>query len=120
MHVELIYSPGCSSVESTLQELETIIAEERLPIPVEVRQDRRKERPRHEINDLMITVDGTDVNDLHQGTSCDRCKRHQERTGMARALCMEHLREVLWQKWRELTEHPILSAHRSRAHRSRA
>jgi hypothetical protein len=114
MHVELIYSPGCNSVESTLQVLETIIAEERLPIPVEVRKDRRKECPQKNVNDLMITVDGTDVSDLHQSINCDRCRRYQEHTGINRALCMEHLREVLWQKWRELTEHPMMAAHRAR------
>jgi hypothetical protein len=115
MHVELIYSPGCDSVESTLQVLETIIAEERLPIPVEVRKDRRKERREDFASSLMITVDGTDVSDLHHAVSCDRCTRYQERSGLSRALCMEHLREVLWQKWKELTEHPLMSHHRSRA-----
>jgi hypothetical protein len=115
MHVELIYSPGCNSVESTLQVLETIIAEERLPIPVEVRKDRRKEQRQEDIHGLMITVDGTDVSDLHQGAHCDHCHRLQDRTGMSRALCMEHLREVLWQKWKELTEHPILTATRRRS-----
>jgi hypothetical protein len=115
MHVELIYSPGCSSVESTLQVLETIIAEERLPIPVEVRKDRRKERVEDNIDCLMITVDGTDVSDLHESTGCDRCKRYQERSGISRALCIEHLREVLWHKWKELTEHALTSTHHSHA-----
>jgi hypothetical protein len=36
MRVELVYAPGCSTYKKALHVLETVIAEERLPIPVEL------------------------------------------------------------------------------------
>jgi hypothetical protein len=39
MRVELIYAPGCNLYKSIRDTLETVIAEERLPIPVEMVED---------------------------------------------------------------------------------
>ncbi|HEY9775553.1 MAG TPA: hypothetical protein V6C81_17435 [Planktothrix sp.] len=36
MRVELIYAPGCSSYKKARNTLETVIAEEGLPVPVEL------------------------------------------------------------------------------------
>lgn len=87
MRIELIYSPGCLDYKSALHKLEYIIAEERLPLPVELVEDRQCLSP-------VVRIDGELVD--------------KERA--ASATCHEHIREILSRKWRELTILPLRRA----------
>jgi hypothetical protein len=107
MYVELIYSPGCSYFKKALQTLETIIAEERLPISIEVKKALRATRG---ADTLVIKIDGYDVKDLLKDKNRECCKQHQKRHGVAGALCVDHLRDVMGRKWKELTEYPMIMA----------
>lgn len=67
MRVELVYMPGCPSYRKTLELLEHVIAEERLPIPVELSES-------HVSGEPMVRVDGEAVasnaiEDLRQALS---------------------------------------------------
>jgi hypothetical protein len=80
MRVELIYAPGCNLYKSVRETLETVIAEERLPIPVEmVEEGAVSESPK-------IRIDGQIIPQSMAAHSFD------------------HLRDVLTGHWKELTE----------------
>ncbi len=79
MRVELIYAPGCSSYRKALNTLETVIAEERLPLPVELIEDGIQ------TGGPSIRINGDEVGSH-----------------------IESLRGAICQKWRELTEAPLL------------
>ncbi len=89
MRVELIYTPGCHRYRSVLNKLETVIAEERLPIPVHVIESdlRSTECPASP----TIRIDGHEI-------------------GASSAPCMDSLRDVLWRRWKELTELPLFTS----------
>ena len=53
MRIELIYSPGCQSAKETLSFLERVIAEEQLPIPIEL-VERVSAAP-------IVRINGTDL-----------------------------------------------------------
>ncbi|MBY0358068.1 MAG: hypothetical protein K2W82_08715 [Candidatus Obscuribacterales bacterium] len=76
MRVELLYTPGCSSYRKALNLLETVIAEERLPCPVELKEVEHETAP-------QITVDGESLN--------------------AKIPCIEELRSLLSKRWHMLT-----------------
>jgi hypothetical protein len=80
MRVELIYRPGCNSYSSVRDALETVIAEERLPIPVELVEAGNQAAPRIRING-------------------------NEESGITHTL--EGLTDLLSKKWKELTECPL-------------
>ncbi len=82
MRVELIYRPGCSNYSSVRDTLEMVIAEERLPIPVELVEAGNQASPR-------IRINGNDVQD----------------SGITHTL--ESLTDLLSKKWKELTECPL-------------
>lgn len=82
MRVELIYRPGCSSYSSVRDTLETVIAEERLPIPVELVEAGNQASPR-------IRINGNEEHD----------------SGITNTL--EALTDLLSKKWKELTECPL-------------
>ena len=77
MRVELVYIPGCTSYRKALDLLETIIAEERLPIPVELTERAGSHAP-------SIRLDGEALADSAHG-------------------CVEELRALLCRRWHELT-----------------
>ncbi len=79
MRVELIYAPGCSSYRKALNTLETVIAEERLPLPVELVEDGIQ------TGGPSIRINGDEVGNQ-----------------------IDSLRGAICQKWRELTEAPLL------------
>lgn len=81
MRVELIYTPGCNTYKNVRNTLEMVIAEERLPIPVELVEAGEFEAPPY------IRIDG-----LLQ----DSPKAH--------AHSHENIRAMLCRKWKELTE----------------
>lgn len=82
MRVELIYRPGCSSYSSVRDTLEMVIAEERLPIPVELVEAGNQSSPR-------IRINGNEEHD----------------SGITNTL--EALTDLLSRKWKELTECPL-------------
>ncbi|MCC7530338.1 MAG: hypothetical protein IT342_17570 [Candidatus Melainabacteria bacterium] len=80
MRVELIYRPGCNSYSSVRNTLEMVIAEERLPIPVELVEAGNQASPRIRING-------------------------NEESGITHTL--EGLTDLLSKKWKEITECPL-------------
>lgn len=77
MRVQLIYTPGCTSYRKALDKLETIIAEERLPIPVELTEADGSHGPR-------IHLDGVAIAE----------SAHH---------CIDELRSSISIKWQEIT-----------------
>lgn len=75
MRVELVYAPGCSTFQKALHLLETLIAEERLPIPIELVEGG--------YGHPVIRINGRDV--------LGHTENH------------EHLRASLSASWMELT-----------------
>ena len=80
MRVELVYAPGCNSIGSARNNLEMVIAEERLPIPVELVEDK------DHTTAPSIRIDGISHVTHH----------------------FDHLRDLLCCRWKELTEAPLL------------
>ena len=78
MRVELIYTPGCGSYKKALSTLEMVIAEERLPIPVEM-----VEASRSHLGNSTIRIDGHDIEELPFEPQGDFCRLYKTRTGMA-------------------------------------
>jgi hypothetical protein len=78
MRVELIYRPDSDTYKSIRKILEDVIAEERLPIPVEMIEDKNASFP-------SIRIDGRIVN--------KKSVRHT----------FEYLRNIVSHKWAELT-----------------
>jgi hypothetical protein len=83
MRVELIYAPGCSTYSRARNILETVIAEERLPIPIELIEESGQEG-----GFPTIKIDGSVAHSL---------LHHYE-----------GLRDVLCRRWKELHEAPLL------------
>lgn len=84
MRVELIYAPGCCSYKTVRETLETVIAEERLPIPVEMVEDGfPSDSPK-------IRIDGQIVENM--------------------VATIDHLRDILCGRWKELTEASLYRA----------
>jgi hypothetical protein len=81
MRVELVYAPGCNLLGLARNNLEMVIAEERLPIPVELVEDHN-----HGISPPSVRIDGI----CHVGHHFD------------------HLRDLLSGRWKELNEHQLL------------
>jgi hypothetical protein len=78
MRVELVYSPGCGTFRKAQDALETVIAEERLPLPIHLTESDISVPP------LMI-LDGQPVN---------HCFKQN---------CLEELREHINRHWSALT-----------------
>ena len=78
MRIELIYRPDSDQYRSVKKMLEDVIAEERLPIPVEMIEDKNAKFP-------SIRIDGRIVN-----------KQNIRHT-------FEYLRDLISRKWMEVT-----------------
>ncbi len=89
MRIELLYSPGCSNYKKALNNLEYIIAEERLPLPVHLVENSAnvEGEPTVQINGVLIS-------------------RSQPKNPQ----CLEHVREAISHKWHEVNLSPLLSA----------
>jgi len=87
MRVEVLYSPGCKVSKSVRNTLETVIAEERLPIPVEMVENEQED-----FSPPTIRIDGHEV-------------RHNSTLHT-----LDHFRDLLTGRWHELTSAPF---HRS-------
>lgn len=103
MRVELIYTPGCNSYQKALNTLQTVIAEERLPIPVEMIESTcsREVSP-------TIKIDGDDINEMQIEAQGDYCRLYRTGAGMSATPCVEALRDLIWRRWKDLTEAPLL------------
>ena len=77
MRVELVYTPGCTSYKKALHLLETVIAEERLPLYVELHETGEGQKP-------CIKLDGETLSD----------SAHH---------CVEELRALISRRWHDLT-----------------
>lgn len=84
MRVELIYAPGCSLYKSVRETLESVIAEERLPIPVEMVEDGV------DLGSPRIRIDGQFVESV--------------------VATFDQLRDILSGRWRELNDAPMRRA----------
>jgi hypothetical protein len=87
MRIELLYAPGCNTYAKARNTLETLIAEERLPISVECVEEVGQQH-----DDPILRVDGGD--------------HHRFETQGS-----ETLRDLLIRTWKELTEHPLARVH---------
>ena len=84
MRVELVYAPGCNSYTKARTALETVIAEEGLPVPVELTEESG---PEH--GSPMLRINGN----IHHGAAI----LHH----------IEQLRDAICKHWKELTEKPL-------------
>ena len=109
MRVELIYKPGCSFYRKTLENLETVIAEERLPIPVEIVQ-KPAVGPLGE-GTHTVRIDGDDLCKLPIEPQGEFCRLYLNKSGVSGTPCIELLRDILFGKWKELTEMPLIGLH---------
>ncbi len=81
MHVELLYTPGCGTFKKAQGALESVIAEERLPIPVHL-----KESAEHRLPTIML--DGEPLSKEHH------CFDEH---------CMDDLRGEISRRWNAFT-----------------
>jgi len=102
MRVELIYTPGCKISRKTLDNLQMVIAEEQLPIPVEV-----IEKKEH-LAANTIRIDGDDLCELQVAPQGPYCRLYATHSGVSGVPGLETLRAILFRKWQELTEAPLL------------
>jgi len=84
MRVEVLYSPGCKVSKSVRNTLETVIAEERLPIPVEMVENEQED-----FSPPTIRIDGHEV-------------RHNSTLHT-----LDHFRDLLCGRWHELNAAPF-------------
>ena len=83
MRVEVHYAPGCSSYNKAKETLETVIAEEGLPLPVELVED--------------LQMSGAPIIRINGNVLQNSPVMHQ----------IEHLRDAICNHWKELTEKPL-------------
>ncbi len=102
MRVELIYTPGCKVSRKTLDNLQTVIAEEQLPIPVEV-----IEKNEH-LAANTIRIDGDDLCELQVAPQGPYCRLYATQSGVSGVPAIDTIRAILFRKWKELTEAPLL------------
>lgn len=87
MRVELIYAPGCSSYQKILRRLEMVIAEERLPLPVELVEEQKLQ------DEPILRING-------------------EAVGAPSILtCADTMRDALSNKWKEMAVSPLLAGY---------
>ena len=97
MRIELVYAPGCNTYRKALHVLETVIAEERLPIAIEMIEDDESASP-------VVRINGATLQDPTPTFEGDPCflagSSSFVKAGIPHA---EHLRKYIAEKWRELT-----------------
>lgn len=92
MRVELMYEPG-SSIRRVLDILETAIAEERLPVPVELIE--MSEKPRRA---PVVRIEGQEFSYLQLTSVGSAYGRNEVST------FIDQVRSVLAEKWSEFTK----------------
>lgn len=108
MRVELIYAPGCNSYKKLLDKLETVIAEERLPIPVHVIES--SSGTSKYTATPTIRIDGDEINALTVEPQGEICRIYHTAQGSSALPCIESLRDILYRRWKDLTEKPLLGS----------
>ena len=106
MRVELIYTPGCNSYKKLLDKLETVIAEERLPIPVHVIETGTQECD----PSPTILIDGDDIHEMAVKPQGEICRIYPGIAGSSAQPCIDSLRDILYRRWKDLTEKPLLGS----------
>jgi hypothetical protein len=97
MRVELVYAPGCSTYKKALHVLETVIAEERLPIAIEMIEEGDDSNPR-------VRINGAELGEPSNTFEGDPCFLSTGGNLVGHGVvCAEELRSHLSQKWREMT-----------------
>lgn len=97
MRVELVYAPGCNSYRKALAVLETVIAEERLPISIEMSENLSDGEP-------VIRINGCELGEPSHSFDGDPCFLSSSSYLVGSGFpCVEHLRTMLSQQWIELT-----------------
>jgi len=96
MRVELIYSPGCNTYKKALDVLETVIAEERLPIAIEITESDQKVKP-------IIRINGTELQEepSHQFEGDPCFLSSSSKLVGAGSPCLEQLRSLISRHWEE-------------------
>lgn len=80
MRVELFYTPGCGTARKAQGALEAAIAEERLPLPVQMKESQEHRLP-------VIMLDGEPINKHH-------CFDEH---------CLDDLRDEISRRWNAFT-----------------
>jgi hypothetical protein len=97
MRVELVYAPGCNTYKKALHVLETVIAEERLPIAIEMIEDNGSTGP-------SVRINGTALGEPSHTFEGDPCFLSSSSGLVGNGLpCAEQFRSYLSEKWMELT-----------------
>jgi hypothetical protein len=99
MRVELLYAPGCTRYKKMLHELETVIAEEGLPIAIEmIEVEQKGSNPTVRVNGAELTISFYE----HELEGNHRSGSSSTLVGRG-APCVEQLRALLSRHWQELT-----------------
>lgn len=88
MRVELLYAPGCTTYQKALNVLQIVIAEERLPLPVELVEDG------HESTNMdapQLRIDGEIVDNKNKLLQS-----------------VEAIRDLISEKWSEMAVHQLV------------
>ena len=96
MRIELVYAPNCSSYRKALNVLETVIAEERLPLAIEMIEDNDSTKP-------VVRINGAELGEPSHSFEGDPCFLSGSNLVGSGIPCAEHLRNFISEKWRELT-----------------
>jgi len=109
MRVELVYSPGVTNYKELLESLQMVIAEERLPLSVQVIEDTlsQLEFPAvAAVRVLTMSGQGRTLQYFNDG------KFHPCWGVSLSTRCLESLHEFICRAWREVTVEPIVQIHR--------
>ena len=101
MRVELVYSPGVTNQKELLESLQMVIAEERLPLPVEVIEDKWSQLEFPAAAAVRVLTDSGQPVTLQYYDSA-----------LLPTRSLESLREFICKTWREVTVEPIVQIHR--------
>jgi hypothetical protein len=85
MRVELLYAPGCSSYKSARNTLETLIAQEGLPVPIELVENTEQKH-----GEPQLRIHG---NNVHTSSASQH---------------IEHMRDAICKHWQELTGEQLI------------
>jgi hypothetical protein len=101
MRIELFYTPGCNSYKKALDILQTVIAEERLPLHVEViSAPGRLQTP---CESPVICINGDRILPEELSAQGAFCRLYPSQQGLLPIPGVEQIRDILWRKWNELT-----------------
>jgi hypothetical protein len=97
MRVEFVYAPNCTTYKKALHVLETVIAEERLPIAIEMIEQNGSHVP-------VVRINGTELGEPAHEFEGDPCFLSSSSALVGRGIpCAEQLRSHLSRQWSELT-----------------